>query len=37
MDKSGRKIQLLEVQPVRAEESSVLYWNTGSLKGKTYW
>lgn len=36
MDKSGTKIQLLEVQPVRSEESSILYWNIGSLKGKTY-
>lgn len=36
MDKSGTKFQLLEVQPVRAEESSVIYWNIGFLNGKTY-
>ena len=36
MDESGIDAQLLEVQPVRAEESSVIYWNIGSLKGKTY-
>ena len=34
MDKSGAKVQLLEVQAVWAEQSSGTHWNIESLKGK---